>query len=147
MKPATPPGVIRTLVIALVIAAPVVAWSSLDGNAAPSPQIARVHERDFAIGAPRHLTAGAVEFEVANAGPDTHELLLVRAGAHPLPLRRDNLTVDEERLKPRTVGTLEDIRPGTRRTWSVVLAPGRYVLFCNMSGHYLGGMHRLLVVR
>jgi uncharacterized cupredoxin-like copper-binding protein len=28
-----------------------------------------------------------------------------------------------------------------------VLAPGRYVLFCNMSGHYLGGMHRLLVVR
>ena len=77
----------------------------------------------------------------------THELLLVRAGGHGLPLRRDNLTVDEERLKPRTIGTLEDIRPGTRRTWNVVLARGRYVLFCNMSGHYLGGMRRLLVVR
>jgi uncharacterized cupredoxin-like copper-binding protein len=26
------------------------------------------------------------------------------------------------------------------------LTPGRYVLFCNMAGHYLGGMHRTLVV-
>jgi uncharacterized cupredoxin-like copper-binding protein len=27
------------------------------------------------------------------------------------------------------------------------LTPGRYVLFCNMSGHYLAGMRRVLVVR
>ena len=29
----------------------------------------------------------------------------------------------------------------------VHLAPGRYKLLCNMSGHYLGGMHTALVVR
>jgi uncharacterized cupredoxin-like copper-binding protein len=29
----------------------------------------------------------------------------------------------------------------------VHLTPGRYVLYCNMSGHFLGGMHTLLVVR
>jgi uncharacterized cupredoxin-like copper-binding protein len=28
----------------------------------------------------------------------------------------------------------------------VHLAPGRYVLFCNMTGHYMGGMHSTLVV-
>ena len=26
------------------------------------------------------------------------------------------------------------------------LAPGRYLLFCNMEGHYMGGMHTELVV-
>ena len=27
------------------------------------------------------------------------------------------------------------------------IAPGRYLLFCNMAGHFRGGMHRELVVR
>ena len=26
------------------------------------------------------------------------------------------------------------------------LEPGRYVLFCNMEGHYMAGMHTVLVV-
>ena len=147
MKPAASPGVIRTALIALVIAVPVVAWSSIDGAAASRRQVAQVRERDFKIMAPRFLAAGSVVLQVSNAGPDTHELILVRADGHRLPLRPDNLTVDEDRLKPRTVGNEDDVRPGTRRTWKLVLAPGRYVLFCNMSGHYLGGMHRLLVVR
>jgi uncharacterized cupredoxin-like copper-binding protein len=29
----------------------------------------------------------------------------------------------------------------------VRLTPGRYEFFCNMSGHYLGGMHTVIVVR
>ena len=33
------------------------------------------------------------------------------------------------------------------RQWIGPLDPGRYVLFCNMYGHYLGGMHAVLVVR
>jgi uncharacterized cupredoxin-like copper-binding protein len=147
VKPATPPGVIRTPTIALLAALLVVAWSARDGSAAPGPPVTPVKERDFAITAPRQLAAGKVELQVTNAGPDTHELLLVHANARPLPLRADNLTVDEQRLKPRLIGTLEDVRPGTRRTWKLVLPPGRYVLFCNMSGHYLGGMHRIVVVR
>ena len=27
------------------------------------------------------------------------------------------------------------------------LPPGHYVVFCNLEGHYLGGMHTLLEVR
>jgi uncharacterized cupredoxin-like copper-binding protein len=45
------------------------------------------------------------------------------------------------------VGTVEQDQPGTKRVLKVTLRPGRYVLFCNMSGHYLGGMHTRLVVR
>jgi uncharacterized cupredoxin-like copper-binding protein len=55
--------------------------------------------------------------------------------------------VDEEALEPRILGMLEPGAPGDVRTLRVHLSPGRYVLFCNMSGHYLGGMRRTLVVR
>ena len=49
--------------------------------------------------------------------------------------------------EPRTVSVLEGDHPGTLRLWSVRLAPGRYELLCNMSGHYLGGMSTELIVR
>ena len=63
-----------------------------------------------------------------------------------LPLRADDLTVDEDAVKPRTAAQIENDKPGTLRVVRVHLAPGRYVLFCNMSGHYLGGMHLRLDV-
>jgi uncharacterized cupredoxin-like copper-binding protein len=44
-------------------------------------------------------------------------------------------------------GSLEPGASGDVRDLQVHLTSGRYVLFCNMSGHYLGGMHRVLVVR
>jgi uncharacterized cupredoxin-like copper-binding protein len=62
-------------------------------------------------------------------------------------LRPDDLTIDEDAVKPRTVSELEDDHPGTHRVWKLQLAPGRYELVCNMSGHYLGGMHARLVVQ
>ena len=31
-------------------------------------------------------------------------------------------------------------------TLVIHLAPGRYVFFCNLEGHYLGGMHGVLEV-
>jgi len=92
------------------------------------------------------VPAGDVRLQVSNRGPDTHELILLR-GVAGLTLRPDNLTLDEDALEPRTVSTLEDDHPGSTRTWHLRLAPGRYVLVCNMSGHYLGGMHTELIVR
>jgi uncharacterized cupredoxin-like copper-binding protein len=107
----------------------------------------RVSERDFAIDAPNSVSAGEVELRVENKGPDAHELLVVRAGRGHLPMRSDGLTVDEEGLARRSVGVLEPSQPGAVRSLRVHLTPGRYVLFCNMSGHFLGGMRRVLIVR
>jgi hypothetical protein len=106
-----------------------------------------ITERDFSILAPRVLSPGTVSLRVRNAGPDTHELLVVRADGSRLPLRSDGLTVDEKVLEPQILGTLDPGAPDDVRTLRVHLSPGRYVLFCNMAGHYLGGMHRTLVVR
>ena len=76
-----------------------------------------------------------------NGGPDMHELIVVRADGGRIPLRPDNLTVDEDAIEQRTVSLLDDDHPNTVRDWRLNLKPGRYELFCNMSGHYLGGMH------
>jgi len=71
----------------------------------------------------------------------------VRARSSHLPLRPDGVTVDEEALERATVGVLEPGAPGSVRHLRVHLRPGRYMLICNMSGHFLGGMHTELVVR
>jgi hypothetical protein len=141
------PGVARATLVALALVTVACSSSSLGGGAAPRARELSVKVRDFAIKVPEQLTAGNVVLRVRNAGPDTHELILVRADGHALPLRPDNLTVDEDVVHARTISILEDDHPGTQRAWELDLAPGRYVLFCNMSGHYLGGMHAQLVVR
>jgi len=111
-------------------------------------KVVHVTERDFRISAPDRLPAGDVELEVENEGPDDHELIVVREGAKHLPFRADGLTLDEEAAErsKSIAGALEPAAPGTHRL-RVHLTPGRYVLFCNMSGHYLGGMDREVVVR
>jgi uncharacterized cupredoxin-like copper-binding protein len=108
-------------------------------------RVINVKERDFNIRAPRVLRAGTVRFVVKNTGPVSHELILVRAPSGRQPMRADGLTIDEDALEPQILGALEPAGPGTREL-QVRLKPGRYVMFCNMAGHFMSGMSiRLLV--
>jgi uncharacterized cupredoxin-like copper-binding protein len=109
--------------------------------------VLKVSERDFRIKAPREVRAGDVRLQATNEGPDTHELLVVRFAKGRLPLRSDALTVDEDALASVTATTIEGFERGQGREARIHLAPGRYVLFCNMAGHYLGGMHATVIVR
>jgi len=109
-----------------------------------------VTEKDFKISAPSHLASGEVALRVHNQGPDKHELIVARvgtSGAAGLPLRADGVTLDEEALQKAEVGELEPGAPGGVRTLRLKLAPGHYVFFCNMAGHFLGGMHADVVVQ
>jgi uncharacterized cupredoxin-like copper-binding protein len=136
------------LIAAAAVALPATGRSS--GAAAVrgrSPKTVRVTERDFEISGPKRVAAGDVTLVVRNNGPDQHELIVVRSDGTHLPLRSDGLTVNEERLQKRTIETLEPSPAGDVHRLHLHLAPGRYVLFCNMAGHYLGGMHTALVVR
>jgi hypothetical protein len=105
-----------------------------------------VTERDFHISVPRHAAPGDFELRVRNEGPDAHELIVLRRRGLELPLRGDGITVDEERLKPAIAAALEPIAPRRTGRLRFHLAPGRYVLICNMAGHYLGGMRAELTV-
>ena len=78
--------------------------------------------------------------------PDDHELISVRARRRSLPLRNDGVTVNEQKLEPQTVATLEPAGPGAVRQVHVRLGKGTYEIFCNMAGHYMGGMRAFFVV-
>jgi hypothetical protein len=116
------------------------------GSEQPSGPTFSVTEKDFHITAPRRLPAGRVNLSVTNRGPDAHELIVARRGSGRLPLRSDGLTVDEEMIQYEEVDGLEPGEPGTRQL-SFRLTPGTYEVFCNMAGHYRGGMHRKFVVQ
>jgi uncharacterized cupredoxin-like copper-binding protein len=108
-----------------------------------------VTEHDFQINVqPARVRAGDLRLIVHNKGPDTHELLVVRElNFHAqLPIRADGFTVDEEALEKVMVGSVDGAAPGSVRRFSLHLRPGKYVLFCNMAGHYMGGMQAELVV-
>ena len=130
--------------LALVLAVAACGAAGVGGRA--GIRIVNVQERDFAIRAPHLLEAGLVRFVVTNKGPVSHELLLVRAPHGGLPMRHDGLTIDEEALQPRIVGVLEPGGPGSRRGFDALLKTGRYVLLCNMAGHYMTGMSSQLLV-
>jgi hypothetical protein len=108
--------------------------------------VVRVTLKDFRIKVSRsRVPAGDVRLVVKNKGPDTHELMVARTGT-PLPLRADAITVDEEALEPVTADEVEGEPRGAVHVLRLDLRPGRYELFCNMAGHYLGGMRARLVV-
>jgi uncharacterized cupredoxin-like copper-binding protein len=95
------------------------------------------------------VPAGTVSFRILNQGPTTHEFIVVRTDRAPgkLPLQRDGLTVDEEARGIEFLDEVEGLDIDDRQTMVLRLAPGHYVLYCNLEGHYLGGMYEALTVR
>ena len=95
------------------------------------------------------VPAGTVSFLIRNQGPTTHEVIVVRTDLAPdkLPLQPDGLTVDEEERGVKFLEEVEGLDIDDRETLILDLAPGRYVLYCNLEGHYLGGMYEALIVR
>jgi uncharacterized cupredoxin-like copper-binding protein len=97
---------------------------------------------------------GTVSFLATNGGSVTHELVIL-----PLPesqivgtrLIGGDGKIDEagslgEASNTCGEGAGEGILPGASGWVSVKLAPGRYELVCNLSGHYAAGMYTQLTV-
>lgn len=130
-----------------VLGASIVAGCGATQLATPG-RVVDVTERDFAITvSQRTLQPGDVVFRDTNRGPDQHELIVARVRDPKLPLRSDGLTVSEEKLEKSIIGTLEPGAPNSVRELRVQLKRGHYVLFCNMSGHFMGGMRADVIVR
>jgi uncharacterized cupredoxin-like copper-binding protein len=107
----------------------------------------QIYEHDFWIKSSAvTVPAGTVAFQVHNDAPATHEFVVVRTDdpEDRLPIASDGISVDEDALT--SAGEIADVPSGADLTLALTLAPGRYVFFCNMEGHYLGGMHGELEV-
>ena len=96
---------------------------------------------------PATVEAGKVTFEVTNASKDlVHEMIVVpiRGAPGPLPYDAKNSDVDESAAG--NLGEVEERDPGNKGTLTLDLKPGKYILFCNIPGHYMDGMWSVLTV-
>ena len=85
--------------------------------------------------------AGVVSFKVTNTSKDNvHEMVLFSLAdpSQPLPYKADENKVDEGKAGYK--GEVEELDPGKSGTFTTALRPGKYLLACNVAGHFAGGM-------
>lgn len=89
------------------------------------------------------VRSGQITFVVRNAGSMPHEFVVLRSDRRPgrLPIKGGKAVETGRR------GELSQIASGTSRRLTLRLRPGRYVLLCNLVGHYQAGQFAALRVR
>jgi len=94
--------------------------------------------------------AGSVTISAPNNGQLVHELALAKTTVDPseLPTTADG-GVDEAKLEAlgRDAGEIADVAPGDTKQGTFKLTPGKYVMFCNVPGHYAQGMYGTINVK
>jgi uncharacterized cupredoxin-like copper-binding protein len=127
-----------------------IALSACSSHSAPRVGVTLpVTEKDYRISSSvAAVPAGIVSFHVYNRGPSTHEFVVFETTqpADQLPLGADGLTVDEDSPSLHPVGEISQVDIGQSLTLVLGLPPGRYVLLCNLEGHYLGGRYSVVTV-
>ena len=117
------------------------------GTSSAAAGTAEVTLTDFAVGVAGAVAAGEVTFEVTNEGQAPHNLRVVKTDRAPEALPVAGAVVDEAGLDVVARTSDPDIAPGGSGSATGTLEPGTYVLFCNVAGHYLLGMHTQVTVR
>lgn len=93
------------------------------------------------------VPAGPVTFQVFVKSDKVHEINVLRTqlDAKSLPLATDG-TVDEDSVGDKA-GELEDVPPDQPQGDTFDMTSGRYVIICNLAGHYANGEVATLVVK
>ncbi len=87
------------------------------------------------------IKAGAVKLDVTNWSRSvSHEVLVVAVDdpTSPLPYDYNQAKVKEDQLK--ILGDTSELQPNESKTLDLTLAPGTYLIICNVQGHYAAGM-------
>ncbi|MEP7060176.1 MAG: cupredoxin domain-containing protein [Actinomycetota bacterium] len=91
------------------------------------------------------LPSGKTTFTVTNSGTITHEFVVLSTDTAAADIAIKSFEGEPDRINEDTAGTnvgeTGDMQPGTTKTLKINLAPGHYVFFCNLPGHYGQGMH------
>ncbi len=90
------------------------------------------------------LAAGTLRISATNSGARPHDLVVIKVDdpKAALPVKDD--VVDE--TKVTIVDRFREFKSGEKEK-SITLAPGEYLLICNIAGHYEQGMTASLSVR
>jgi uncharacterized cupredoxin-like copper-binding protein len=66
-----------------------------------------------------------------------HEMVVLKTDT---PFDQLEVGTDDRVSEADSVGEISEIKPGTTGTVTLDLAPGKYVLVCNLPKHYAQGM-------
>lgn len=94
------------------------------------------------------VKAGAVTFDVTNTSKEmVHEMVVspIKDSNQPLPYIEAANKVDEDAAGH--LGEVAELEPGKKGALTITLKPGRYILYCNIPGHYALGMWTLVTVK
>ena len=100
---------------------------------------------------PKNATAkaGPTKIEAPNEGAVEHELVVFKTDMNPAKLPTEaNGEVNEEKMDKvaESAGEIPDVEAGETKSEDFELTPGKYVIFCNLPGHYAAGMYGTLTV-
>ena len=132
-------GLLLTSVAAIAVVALAVAGTA--SSAAPKVKITL---KEFKLQpAPKAVKAGPVTFTVTNAGSIVHEVVVIKTDAAPGSLPVTNDRVGEK----GAIGEVPDVPPGKTKQVTLNLKAGKYVLLCNLKGHYKLGQWSAFTVK
>lgn len=121
-----------------------------DDASAASATVVNVTEADGTITLDAASSdSGNVEFKIQNTGELTHELVVLKTdlAEDALPLNADGTAVDQSGEGVEEIGERESIAAGSDADLALDdLESGKYVLICNVPGHYGLGMHAAFTV-
>lgn len=96
---------------------------------------------------PRQVRPGPVTFKVINlASKIVHEVIVapLPEGMEKLPYDTAATMVKENALQ--AFGSVNEIDPSRSAALTLTLKPGKYMLYCNLPGHYMAGMWTVIDV-
>lgn len=91
--------------------------------------------------------AGKVTFNVTNSSKDTvHEVVVLPyKDGEKLPYSDQDMRIDEEAAGH--LGEVSELQPGKSGSVTLDLKPGKYLLVCNIAGHYMNGMWEIITLK
>ena len=147
---------LTTLLTTAAMAEPVVTVTLIDkmgSSTADVPEVGMGMGGDMAMAkmginvSPDRVRPGPVTFKVTNlASKIVHEMIVARLpeGMDKLPYDEAAMMVNEKSLQ--AFGSVNEIDPSRSAALTLTLKPGKYMLYCNLPGHYMAGMWTVIDV-
>jgi uncharacterized cupredoxin-like copper-binding protein len=133
----------RFLATFLAAAAAITALAASTAFAAGGGPVAVTLKEFKVVPAPKSVTAGKVVFTVKNVGKVAHEMVVVKTNKAPGSLAGSG----SEASEVVTVGKVQSLKSGKTAKLTLTLKAGKYVLLCNLPGHYKAGQYTAFVVK
>lgn len=128
----------RKAVLLLAAAATMVVGVAGAGAASSATPTVKVSLKEFKVlPSTRSVKAGKVTFSVKNVGTIGHEFVVVKTSLAPGKLPAANGKASTK----GKVGGVAELKPGKSGKVTITLAKGKYVLLCNLPGHYPAGQY------